>query len=146
MSEKLTPKERAQRSAQAMFSTDNASKWFGMTIMEVDEGLAVLALTIEQQHTNGHGIGHGGITYALADSAFAFACNSRNQTTVAQHNTISYIAPARLGDVLTAYAQEVSLSGKNGIYDVSVKNQHGELIAQFRGCSRAIRGQLFNEI
>jgi acyl-CoA thioesterase len=81
----------------------------------------------------------------LADSAFAFACNSRNQSTVAQHNVISYLAPGRVGDVLTATAREVSLNGRNGIYDVTVTNQDGTRIAEFRGFSRAITGRLFDE-
>ena len=141
----MTPKERAQKSAEAMWNNDQASAWFGMRIVEIDEGFAMLSLTVEKKHTNGHGICHGGVTFALADSAFAFACNSRNQSTVAQHNTISYTSPVRLGDVLTATAKEISLIGRNGIYDVEVTNQEGLAVAQFRGCSRAIRGTLFEE-
>ena len=141
----MTPKERAQKSAEAMWNNDQASAWFGMRIDEIDEGFAMLSLTVEKKHTNGHGICHGGVTFALADSAFAFACNSRNQSTVAQHNTISYTTPVRLGDVLTATAKEISLIGRNGIYDVEVTNQEGLAVAQFRGCSRAIRGTLFEE-
>ena len=114
----MTPKERAQKSAETMWNNDQASAWFGMRIDEIDEGFAVLSLTVEKKHTNGHGICHGGVTFALADSAFAFACNSRNQSTVAQHNTISYTAAVKLGDVLTATAKEISLIGRNGIYDV----------------------------
>ena len=141
----MTPKERAQKSAEAMWNNDQASAWFGMRIDEIDEGFAMLSLTVEKKHTNGHGICHGGVTFALADSAFAFACNSRNQSTVAQHNTISYTAAVKLGDVLTATAKEISLIGRNGIYDVEVTNQEGLAVAQFRGCSRAIRGTLFEE-
>jgi acyl-CoA thioesterase len=141
----MTPKERAQKSAETMWNNDQASSWFGMRIDEIDEGFAVLSLTVEKKHTNGHGICHGGVTFALADSAFAFACNSRNQSTVAQHNTISYTAAVKLGDVLTATAKEISLIGRNGIYDVEVTNQEGLAVAQFRGCSRAIRGTLFEE-
>lgn len=141
----MTPKERAERSADAMWSKDRASKWFGMRIDDVDEGFAVLSLIVEKQHTNGHGMCHGGVTFTLADSAFAFACNSRNQSTVAQHNTISYMAPAKLGDTITATAKEISLNGRNGVYDVEVSTQDGLIIAQFRGCSRAIRGTLFEE-
>ena len=141
----MTPKERAQKSAETMWNNDQASAWFGMRIDEIDEGFAMLSLTVENQHTNGLGICHGGVTFALADSAFAFACNSRNQSTVAQHNTISYTAAIKLGDVLTATAKEISLIGRNGIYDVEVTNQEGLAVAQFRGCSRAIRGTLFEE-
>ncbi|MEM9342310.1 MAG: hydroxyphenylacetyl-CoA thioesterase PaaI [Pseudomonadota bacterium] len=141
----MTPKERAEKSAAAMWSYDRASAWLGMSLDDVDEGTATLSLIVEQHHTNGHGMCHGGVIFALADSAFAFACNSRNQSSVAQHNTITYVAPGKLGDRLIAVAREVSLSGRSGIYDVSVKAQSGELIAEFRGCSRAIPGTLFEE-
>ncbi|MDX8352962.1 hydroxyphenylacetyl-CoA thioesterase PaaI [Cognatiyoonia sp. IB215182] len=141
----MTPQDRAARSAQAMWSDDRASPWFGMELVSVGEGTATLSLKVQPHHTNGHGICHGGVTFALADSAFAFACNSRNQATVAQHNTITYIAPARLDDTLTATAREVSLNGRSGLYDVTVTRQDGEVVAEFRGCSRAIRGTLFEE-
>ncbi|MGI3186042.1 hydroxyphenylacetyl-CoA thioesterase PaaI [Nioella aestuarii] len=141
----MTPTERAQKSAAAMWADDNASPWFGMEIVEVTEGRATLALTVEAHHANGHGICHGGVTFSLADSAFAFACNSRNQNTVAQSNTITYVAPGRIGDRLTATAREISMTGRSGIYDVTVTNQDGTVIAEFRGNSRAIRGQLFEE-
>lgn len=141
----MTPTERAKRSAQAMWESDNASPWLGMQLVLVDEGFAELTLIVEEHHCNGHGICHGGIIFSLADSAFAFACNSRNQATVAQHNTISFIAPGRLGDVLTARAKEISLTGRSGLTDVTVTNQGGDVIAEFRGASRAIRGHLFDE-
>ncbi|MEM8592012.1 MAG: hydroxyphenylacetyl-CoA thioesterase PaaI [Pseudomonadota bacterium] len=141
----LSPKDRAERSAAAMWSDDRASAWIGMAIDEVDEGVAILSMKVEKHHTNGHGICHGGIIFALADSAFAFACNSRNQSTVAQHNSITYIAPAELGDRLTATAREVSLSGRSGIYDVSVATGSGTLIAEFRGCSSTVPGMLFED-
>ncbi|MEM1264671.1 MAG: hydroxyphenylacetyl-CoA thioesterase PaaI [Pseudomonadota bacterium] len=141
----MTPSARAERSAEVMWASDRASPWLGMEMDHVDEGTATLSLTVEAHHTNGLGICHGGITFALADSAFAFACNSRNQWTVAQHNTITYVAPARLGDRLTAKAREVSLDGRSGIYDVTVQNQDGTTIAEFRGCSRTVRGTLFEE-
>lgn len=141
----LTPEERAAKSAEAMWADDHASKWFGMQIDEIAEGRAVLSLTVEQQHCNGHAICHGGVTFSLADSAFAFACNSRNQVTVAQHNSINFIAPGHLGDRLTATAIERQLNGRSGIYDVTVINQDGRTIAEFRGMSRAIKGHLFEE-
>ncbi len=141
----MTPKERAEKSAAAMWANDNASLWLGMQLLVVDEGRATLSLLVKKHHTNGHGICHGGITFALADSAFAFACNSRNQATVAQHNVISYTAPAKVDEVLTATATEVSLNGRNGIYDVKVTNPEGNTVAEFRGFSRAIKGQHFQE-
>lgn len=141
----MNPKERAEKSAAAMWADDAASKWFGMDLRDVDEGYAVLTLEVQQHHCNGHGNCHGGVSFSLADSAFAFACNSRNQSTVGQHTFMSYLAPGRLGDVLTAKATELSLTGRSGIYDVAVTNQDGTKIAEFRGVSRAIRGTLFDE-
>ena len=141
----MTPKERAERACAAMWANDQASPWAGLQLDTVDEGTATMSLDVQQHHCNGHGICHGGFTYLLADSAFAFACNSRNQSTVAQHNFISYLAPGKLGDKLTATAQEVSLAGRSGIYDVKVVNQKGTVIAEFRGMSRAVRGQWINE-
>ena len=141
----MTPKERAQKSAAVMWSDDRASTWLGMELQDVDEGTATLSLTVQDHHANGHGICHGGITFALADSAFAFACNSRNQSTVAQQNSITYTAPAQIGDILTATAREVSLIGRSGVYDVTVTKQDGTTIAEFRGNSRAVRGTLFDE-
>lgn len=141
----MTPGERATKSSQAMWSNDRASPWMGMELETVTEGYAELSLTVAEHHCNGHDICHGGVTFSLADSAFAFACNSRNQSTVAQHNMISFIAPAAKGDRLTAKAREVSLTGRSGIYDVSVTNQDGVLIAEMRGMSRAVKGQLFQE-
>lgn len=141
----MTPRERAKKSAAVMWSDDRASSWLGMELKDVDEGIATLSLKVQEHHANGHGICHGGITFALADSAFAFACNSRNQSTVAQHNSITFTAPAKLDDVLTAEAREVRLTGRSGIYDVTVTKQDGTIIAEFRGHSRAIRGTLFDE-
>ena len=94
----MTPKDRAEKVAQTMWSDDRASGWFGMELVDIDEGRATIALTVQPQHVNGHGICHGGVIFSLADSAFAFACNSRNQSTVAQQNTITYIRPGKLGD------------------------------------------------
>lgn len=141
----MTPQDRAKRVADAMWAQDNASKSTGMELVEIGEASATLALTVGPQHCNGHGICHGGITFLLADSAFAYACNSRNQSTVAQHNSITYTAPGRLGDRLTARAVEVSLTGRSGIYDVTVTNQDGTRIALFRGLSRAVKGQYIDE-
>ena len=141
----MTPEERAKKSAEAMWADDRASPWFGMELGLVQEGRATLTLSVVAHHCNGHGICHGGVIFSLADSAFAFACNSRNQATVAQHNMISFIAPGHLGDTLTAVAEEVSLTGRSGIYDITVTNQNGQTIAEMRGMSRAIKGALFDE-
>ncbi|WP_424832701.1 hydroxyphenylacetyl-CoA thioesterase PaaI [Ruegeria sp.] len=141
----MTPKERADRAGAVMWGRDNASKWAGMELVDINEGTATLTLNVQDHHCNGHGICHGGVTFMLADSAFAFACNSRNQSTVAQHNVVSYLAPARAGDRLTAQATELSLTGRSGIYDVTVTNQDHRKIAEFRGFSRAIGGAVFDE-
>ncbi|MEM0948016.1 MAG: hydroxyphenylacetyl-CoA thioesterase PaaI [Pseudomonadota bacterium] len=141
----LSPKERAERSAHEMWSDDRASEWFGMELGTVDEGRAVVTLCVDERHVNGHDICHGGVIFALADSAFAFACNSRNTRTVAFHNEITFLAPARLGDVLTATAEEIDLSGRTGITDITVTKGDGSTIAQVRGVSRSIGGTLFDE-
>ncbi len=141
----MIPKERAEKAASAMWMGDQASQSLGMSLDHIDEGTATLSLTVSEHHTNGHGNCHGGIIFALADSAFAFACNSRNQATVAQHNSITYVAPAKQGDQLTATATEISLTGRSGIYDVRVTNDQGAVVAEFRGHSRTIRGTLFDE-
>ena len=141
----LTPKERAERTAAAMLANDHASQSIGIKLVEVDEAFSILELVVETNHCNGHGICHGGITFMLADTAFAVACNSRNQSTVAQHNIISYLAPGKLGDTLRAEAREISLVGRSGIYDVRVTTQTGAVMAEFRGISRAIKGQYIEE-
>jgi len=141
----ISEQERAERSRDAMWGADEASRWFGMTCERVAPGEAVVTMRLEAHHCNGHKTCHGGVSYALGDSAFALACNSYNQIAVAQHNSMTYIAPAYAGDVLTAHAVERSRSGRSGIYDVRITNQNGALIAEFRGGSRVIRGQHFEE-
>ncbi len=141
----VTLDKRAARAAEAMWRNDKASRWMGMELGFVAEGVATLSLEVGERHCNGHGSCHGGVIFSLADSAFAFACNSRNQSTVAQHSVISFVAPARRGDRLTASAREVSMKGRNGIYDVTVRNQHDETVAAMRGMSRAVAGRLFQE-
>lgn len=137
--------DRAKKSSDALWVNDHASHWMGIERGEVVESCAYMSLRVQEHHCNGHNICHGGVIFTLADTAFAFACNSRNQNTVAQNNMITFIAPGQIGDVLTASAREVSLTGRSGIYDVRVVNQDGKLIAEMRGLSRAIKGQLFDE-
>lgn len=141
----MSPDERARRAAEVMWHGDNASAWFGMALGPVTEGAACLTLTVARQHCNGHGICHGGVTFALADSAFAFAANSRNRRAVAQHTMMSFLAPAQEGDRLTATARETATAGRSGVYDVSVTTEDGTQIAEFRGISREIPGHLFDE-
>jgi acyl-CoA thioesterase len=141
----LSEDEIARRSAEAMWARDDASKWLGMSLDTVGPGTAVTSFTVEKHHTNGHDICHGGYIFTLADSAFAFACNSHNRIAVAQHNTITFVAPGRLGSRLTASAKEIALFGRSGICDVRVADQDGKLIAEFRGASRTIEGKHFEE-
>lgn len=136
----LSPQELAERCTEPHWAADDASHWIGMRMRSVGPGQAVLEMDVAPHHLNGHAICHGGFIFALADSAFAYACNSHNRRAVAQHNTISFIAPARLGDRLTATAREITLSGRSGVYDVEVRRGDGALIALFRGCSRTVRG------
>ena len=111
-----------------------------MELLSVGPGRAILTMTVRESMTNGQGICHGGFIFALADSAFAFACNSYGQRTVAQHCAVTFLRPAQLGDRLTAECVERTRTGRNGIYDVAVKRADGELIAEFRGHSRTIDG------
>lgn len=141
----ITAQQRAERSASSMWEADSASRWLGMSLDAVGPGTATVSMTVERHHTNGHDICHGGFIFTLADSAFAFACNSYNRRVVAQHNSISFLKPGRLGDRLTAVASEVTQSGRTGIYDATVTNQDGVLIAVFRGNSRTIDGAHFDE-
>ena len=141
----MTPKERAERAAQAMWAGDRASQDAGMTLTEVGPGAATITMSVRADMANGHGIAHGGYIFTLADSAFAFACNSYNKSVVAQHNSITYLAPGRVGETLTATATEVALAGRSGIYDVAVTGEDGRMVAQFRGHSRQITGQHFEE-
>ena len=140
-----TPKEAqalAERVAKAMYSRDSASRGLGIELKAVGPGRAELTMTVRGDMLNGHAICHGGFIFTLADSAFAFACNSYNLTTVASGCSIDFMAPAREGDVLTALAGERSASGRTGVYDIEVRNQRGEIIALFRGKSYRIKGHV----
>jgi acyl-CoA thioesterase len=135
----LSPDDLARACAEAMWKEDDASQGLGMAIVEVKAGGAQLAMTVQPQMVNGHGIAHGGFIFLLADSAFAFACNSRNERTVAAQCDIAFIRSARLGDRLVATAREISKTGRSGIYDVRVA-VNDTVIAELRGHSRAIGG------
>ena len=135
----------ANAAAQVMWRDDNASKWLGMKIVEVRAGYARLSMTVTQNMVNGHNLCHGGLIFTLADSTFAFACNSHNQRAVAAGASIEFLAPAFLADVLTAEAVEQALKGRTGVYDMKVTNQTGEVIALFRGRSATIKGLLVED-
>jgi acyl-CoA thioesterase len=141
----LSPTDIANRSAEAMWANDSASKGLGIELQSVTPGHAVLSLVVEERHTNGHDICHGGFIFTLADTAFAFACNSYNQAAVAQQNSITFVAPGQLGDTLTATATEVNRAARSGVYDAIVVNQHGDTIALFRGHSRTLNKTHFEE-
>ena len=132
----------AERAAAALFARDRASQALGMRITGVGPGRARVVMTVRADMVNGHAICHGGIVFALADSAFAFACNSRNESTVAAAAAVDFLAAAREGDELTAEASEVWAGGRNGIYEIIVSNQRGERIALARGRSYRIDGQV----
>ena len=138
----LSPDDLARACADAMWKDDDASSGLGMEILDVRAGEATLAMTVQPHMVNGQRIAHGGFIFTLADSAFAFACNSHNKVTVANNCAISFIAPARAGDVLTADAVERHRGGRSGITDVTVTDQTGRLIAAFRGHSTQIKGEL----
>ena len=141
----MTPQDRAEKCAGLMMAQDAASTGLGMTLERIAPGHAVLSMHVTDAMMNGHRICHGGFTFTLADSAFAFACNSYNQRTVAQQNQITYVASAHVGDRLTASAVEVSRAGRSGTYDVTVTSGAGTVIALFRGLSRTLKGQHFPE-
>src|SRR6266404_3832056 len=132
----------AERVAAAMYERDRASQSMGIEIAGVGPGRAVLRMAVRADMLNGHAICHGGFIFTLADSAFAFACNSYNLTTVASGCSIDFVAPAREGDVLAAMARERSVSGRTGVYDIEVTNQRGETVAYFRGRSYRIKGHV----
>jgi len=141
----MSPEERASRSAAAMRAKDRAADWFGHDLVAVGPGTAIVRMRVRDEHLNGHNICHGGIIFTLADTAFAYACNSYNRLVVAQHNSISYLSPGKPGEMLTATAVEASRAGRSGIYDVTVTGEDGRKVALFRGASRAIDGQHFEE-
>ena len=136
-----TPQQVADRVREGMFRNDRASKWLGMQILQVAPGQAVLQMTVRDEMLNGHDICHGGLITTLADSAFAFACNSYDELTVASGFTVDLLAPGRGGDVLTATCHEVSKAGRTGVYDCEVINQNGQRIAVFRGRSYTMKGK-----
>ena len=135
----LSPDDLARACADAMWKDDDASRGLGMKIVEVKAGQATLTMTVEPHMVNGQRIAHGGFIFALADSTFAFACNSHNERAVAAQGNITFIRPGKLGDVLVATAREISRSGRSGIYDVRV-TVGDAVIAEFRGHSRTIGG------
>ena len=136
----LSPQALAEACAEAMWAEDATSQRLGMRIEQIAPGTATLSMEVADFMLNGHGLAHGGFIFALADSAFAFACNGYNQRTVGHQASITYMASGCLGERLTAVAREVYRAERYGIYDVHVTNERGEPVAEFRGHSRTVKG------
>ena len=134
----------ARQVADALLEREGTGPAWGVSIDDAREGYALVRMTLRHDMLNGHRSAHGGMIFALADTAFAYACNSRKENTVAQHASISFLAPAKAGDVLIAEAREISRSGRSGVYQVSVKSAEGAVIAEFTGLSRTIGGAAIN--
>ena len=142
---KLSPAEAqalADATAEAMYSRDRAAQALGIKIVRVQPGASLLTMTVRSDMVNGHHICHGGMIFSLADTAFAYACNSYNKNTVASACHIDFLAPAKEGETLEAEAVEQSASGRTGVYDITVRNNHGKTIALFRGKSYRINGEV----
>ena len=140
-----TELELAQACARLMWADDRASKKMGLELGEVTPGEASVHLTVKPDMLNGHGVCHGGLIFAMADTAFAFACNSLNRRAVAMHCSISFIEKVGAGAHLTAHAVQRASYGRNGIFDVTVADDHGVKVAEFRGYSRTIGGEWVSE-
>jgi len=135
----------ARACADAMRANDKASAGLGIELRDVSEGRAVMTMTVRDDMVNSHDVCHGGLIFTLADSAFAFACNSQNQSTVAAGARVEFLASGHLGDCLTAVAEKVTQGGRTGVYDVLVSNQDNKTMALFRGNSHRIGGALVDE-
>ena len=142
MSTHRTTQDLAEAVGREMYRRDRTSHFLRIALDEIRPGYARMSLTVTDDMVNGHGMCHGGFIFTLADSAFAYSCNSHNHNAVASGCTIEYLAPAQVGDVLTATAEERALAGRSGIYDIEVSNQAGKRIALFRGKSHRIQGEL----
>jgi acyl-CoA thioesterase len=130
----------AERIAAVIEREDRASRLLGMRLLEVGPGRARLSMRVTQEMVNGQSVCHGGLIFSLADSSFGYACNTHNQRALAASCSIDFLAPAQLGDELTAEAQEAAHAGRTRLYDVRVTNQAGELVALFRGKSATVKG------
>ena len=139
-------RDLARRVGESMFAEDVASRdTMGMELLACEPGRAVMRMVVQARHLNGHRICHGGFIFTLADSTFAFACNSHNRNAVAAGCSIEFLRPGQLGDVLTCEGVEQTLSGRHGIYDMKVTNQNGQVVALFRGKSAQIQGTVVPE-
>ena len=130
-----------QAAGKVMWREDRVSRWLGMELEELRPGYARMSMTVTEDMANGQAYCHGGLIFTLADSSFGFASNSHNQRALAAACSIDFLAPARVGDRLTAECREQAIAGRTGVYDARVTNQEGELIALFRGKSATVRGK-----
>lgn len=135
---------RARVIAEALLAREGTGPAWGLVIEEAREGYARVRMQVRADMLNGHAMTHGGMIFALADSAFAYACNSRDVSTVAQSATISFLSPSRLGDILIAEARETALVGRSGVYQISVKTSDDRAIAEFTGLSRSLGGPVLS--
>ena len=136
----------ARRIADTMLSNEGTGPAWDLVIEEVREGYARVRMKLRADMANGHGIAHGGMIFSLADSAFAYACNSRNATTVAAHASVSFLTPAKVGESLVAEAQERARNGRSGVYAVRVTADDGRIVAEFQGLSREIGGPIVDPL
>jgi acyl-CoA thioesterase len=136
---RASDQELAERVGKAMYAADAASRALGIRLLAIAPGFARMEMSIRSDMLNGHKICHGGLLFSLADSAFAFACNTSNITTVAAGCSIDFLVPAQQGDLLTAEARECAHTGRSGVYDIVISNQRGETVALFRGRSRQLK-------
>lgn len=141
----MTPDETARKVAAAMLAREGTGPAWGIEIEEAREGYARVAMVLRPDMLNGHGTAHGGMIFALADSAFAYACNSRDAKTVAAQASIVFLDAARDGERLTAEARETALAGRSGVYHVAVRGADGRVIAEFQGYSRTIGGAVIGD-
>ena len=141
----MSPDALADKVARSMLAAEGTGPAWGIEIEEVREGYARIRMILRADMLNGHGIAHGGIVFSLADTAFAYACNSRNLTTVAAQASIVFLAPAREGEVLIAECREQALVGRSGVYNASVRTEDGRAIAEFQGLSRNLGGPIIGD-
>ncbi len=137
--------ERAKTIAASMHAAEKTSAAWGLRLVDAGEGWARASMAIRDDMLNGHGVAHGGMIFALADTAFAWACNARNVVTLAQNATISFLSKVELGETLTAEAREVGVSGRSGVYNVRVTAEDGRAVAVFQGLSRTAGGKVIEE-
>ena len=132
-----------QEIVKKMYALDRFSQWMGIEVVEIREGYSKIRMIIREEMENGLGIVHGGVTFAFADSAFAYACNNRNQKSVALDTSINFLKAVYVGDILTAEATELHNGRSTGLYQIAIRNQHNHLVAQFKGLCHRSGGNLF---